>query len=65
MATESQTGLAGQTKALERMKQERDSPGRDTAGGDATTPEFEGTAPRRKDSALDQPATVVTPPDGN
>jgi hypothetical protein len=52
-------------KALERMKQERSSPGRDTRGGDATAGDFEGTAARRGDSGEDQPATVVTPAEGN
>jgi len=64
MATESQTGLDGKTRALDRMTQERGSPGRDTAGGYATKPNVE-TPLRRKDVASDQPATVVTPPDGN
>jgi hypothetical protein len=57
--------LDGRDKALERMKQERSSPGRDTQGGDATATDAEGTAPRRGGRDDDQPATVVTPPEGN
>ena len=49
MSTESEPGLAGHDKALERMKQERESPGFDTSGGDATESDAQGTAARRGD----------------
>jgi len=59
------SGLAGQDKALERMRQERDSPGFDTAGGNATASDAEGTAARRGATVKDKSAKVVKPPEGN